>query len=272
METKYFDIQNRKGATKVENIPIKVIELLNSGEIETVNLTEWLAVDQIALLKVVLKSINKEHYLQGILTEIETLKVYSTTKLIATIGKTMSHLSIKDNQWIDNLKKLSDYKSDSVRCWAAYFVENSQLNFEQKLETIKFFAADYHFGVREIAWLAIRPEIDKNLEKTINIFSRWVEDNDENIRRFASESTRPRGVWCKHIEKLKINPEIALPVLEPLKSDSSKYVQDSVSNWLNDASKTQPNWVIEICDRWKEESDTKETQRIIKRALRSIKK
>ncbi len=34
------EILNRKGATKAERVPKEIIELLNSGEIETVNLTE----------------------------------------------------------------------------------------------------------------------------------------------------------------------------------------------------------------------------------------
>ncbi len=266
------EILNRKGATKAERIPKEIIELLNSGEIETVNLTEWLQVDQVFLLKNLLKEMNKEIYLELILTDIINSKKQSTVALIGIIGRRMSQLSHEDNQWEENLQILSNHKSDTVRCWATYFSINNKATFEENLEKIKFFAADHHFGVREIAWMAIRPEIDKNLEKSIEILSNLTKDNDENIRRFASEATRPRGVWCKHIEILKANPALGLPILEPLKSDGSKYVQDSVSNWLNDASKTQPNWVIEICNQWKEESPIKHTERIIKRGLRSINK
>lgn len=40
------DIINRKGARKGTDIPRDVWTLLNQGEIESVNLTEWLAVNQ----------------------------------------------------------------------------------------------------------------------------------------------------------------------------------------------------------------------------------
>ena len=53
--------------------------------------------------------------------------------------------------------------------------------------------------------------------------------------------------------------------LEKLKADKSKYVQGSVGNWLNDASKSKPEFVIELCKKWKSESLSVETEKIIKR-------
>ena len=101
---------------------------------------------------------------------------------------------------------------------------NEHLIIDEKLSQSLRLVADPHFGVREMVWMALRPEIDRNLTEAIQILSKWTNGDDENIRRFTTESTRPRGVWCKHLEALKNHPELALPILEPPKSDGSKYV------------------------------------------------
>lgn len=41
----------RKGARKGSDIPSDVLQLLQQGRLETVNLTEWLAVDHVVLLQ-----------------------------------------------------------------------------------------------------------------------------------------------------------------------------------------------------------------------------
>lgn len=46
----------------------------------------------------------------------------------------------------------------------------------------------------------------------------------------------------------------------------------SFVNWLNDASKTQPEFVRNLCGKWKEESNTEETRYIVKKALRTLRK
>jgi len=145
-----------------------------------------------------------------------------------------------------------------------------QINQQKKPSKMNTIVADSHFGVREIIWMALRPEMSEYLDFSIAFLSHWAESEDENIRRFSTEALRPRGVWCAHIEALKEKPEQYLPILDKLKTDKAKYVQDSVGNWLNDASKTRPDFVMALCKRWENESPTKETKYIIKKALRTL--
>lgn len=263
-------LEKRKGSRSTKDIPKNIMFQLNSGEIETANLVEWLAVDQKVLLQNLLHELNRSYFYNDIVSDIDSLQKQTVNTINEAIGVGLFK-NIQDNNDQEIFSKIANHASDCVRCWATYIIGfDENLSISEKLNQIQRFAADSHFGVREIAWLATRKSISENLEESIGILSTWTLNSDENIRRFASEATRPRGVWCAHIEILKQNPELALSILEPLKSDSSKYVQNSVANWLNDASKTQPNFVIEICKRWKSESNSKETQYIVNRALRTL--
>ena len=260
----------RKGARTIKDIPKNILKQLNNGELETANLVEWLAIDRKLLLKNLLTQYNRINYLRPILNQIDSLPKQTVNTINSAVGTGLFGQAMANND-NDFLAAMAAHKADMVRCWAGYSVgKNAKLNIKQMLRKIRPFAADKLFNVREDTWCVTRENIIKNLHESIPILSAWAKDRDENIRRFASEATRPRGVWCEHIPELKQNPELALPILEPLKSDQAKYVRDSVGNWLNDAGKTQPEFVIKLCKRWQKESGTKETEYIIKKALRTI--
>ncbi|MGY5351447.1 DNA alkylation repair protein [Wenyingzhuangia sp. IMCC45533] len=268
------EILYRKGARKAQDIPKEVLGLLNDGKIESVNLTEWLAVDHLKLVNTSFLKIGiSKEKIKLISENIKNQKKPSTMNTTKLVGSMLYELYSTSKELSSIFDNLSTHPSDSIRCYAPYLKSlDKKLCISEKLYQSEKLIADTHFGVREVVWMALRPEIDTNLIKSIDILSGWTKNKDENIRRFTTESTRPRGVWCKHIEKLKENPEMALPILENLKSDKSDYVQNSVGNWLNDASKTKPNFVVALCEKWKKDSPTKETEKIIKRARRTIDK
>lgn len=91
---------------------------------------------------------------------------------------------------------------------------------------------------------------------------------DPLVRRLAIEIFRPRGVWCKHIARLKAEPHLAEALLVPLLAEADKYPQDSVANWLNDASKTRPDWVRELFERYL--PSCKASMRVYSRATRNM--
>jgi 3-methyladenine DNA glycosylase AlkC len=169
---------------------------------------------------------------------------------------------------LERFEELGAHPNDTVRGWAAYVLAAAPgLDLESRLDRMKPLAADPHFAVREWAWLAVREEIARDIRESIHLLTPWTCDPSPNVRRFASEATRPRGVWCAHIEELRRRPELGLPILEPLRFDRSRYVENSVANWLNDASKTRPDWVRKICAAWEEDAPY-----IARRASRSISK
>lgn len=264
--------ETRRGAKRINDIPEDVLNRLNRGEMETANLVEWLAVDKKELLRHMLQESNRNEYLEPVLHKINQLKKETTNTVNATIGYEL-YLHVTQNSDSLFLSHLSQHRSDLVRCWAAYSIgKNKNLSIGEMLVQIRPFAADGHFGVREISWMVLRESIIANLKESISLLSEWALDPDDNVRRFASEATRPCGVWSKHIEELKQQPVLGLPILDVLKSDPSRYVQDSVGNWLNDASKSSPHFVKEVCERWGAQSKSKETHYILKKALRTLNK
>jgi 3-methyladenine DNA glycosylase AlkC len=263
----------RKGARTFREMPVEILAQLQHGQIETANLVEWMALDQRRLLQNVLPELGLGEVVAPALANIARLKHQSPAQMIPVIGGALL-ATLKDEPKQKTLfAKLAAHRSDVVRSWASYVIGlDERRDVAAKLEAVRPFAADAHFGVREIAWWAVRSDIERELSKAVSVLATWTQERDENLRRFASEATRPRGVWCKHIEALKKNPELGYPILEPLCSDPSKYVRDSVGNWLNDASKSQPEWVQTVCEHWSQSSPTKETAYIVKRALRTVRK
>ncbi|MEM7628724.1 MAG: HEAT repeat domain-containing protein [Planctomycetota bacterium] len=168
------------------------------------------------------------------------------------------------------IEALGAHPSDTVRGWACYAVGSVAPDVDDALRRVRVFAGDAHYGVREWAWLGVRAHVVAQPRRALDLLEAWATDDDANIRRFASEATRPRGVWCAHIAELKSDPSPALPLLEALRADDHKYVQDSVANWLNDASKTRPEWTVGVCERWRAGSPVLATERICRRALRTL--
>ncbi len=248
---------------------------LNSGLAATTNLTECLAIDQVALAKAVLPLMGLGVALESVLAAQEKVASRGISHQMAAIGLAIGEavLDLPVRKATVARDGLRHHISDTVRSWAAFAVTRADagLGLCARLDAARPYAADTHFGVREWAWIAVRPYVAADVQGAISILLAWTASSDPNVRRFASESIRPRGVWCEHITLLKTHPEIAEPLLEALKADDARYVQDSVANWLNDASKTSPEWVCELCERWGREG-VPATDRIVGRALRTLRK
>lgn len=250
-----------RGARSRSDIDPAHLEALNAGTASSRTLAEALAIDHVVLLANTLPDADDE-----LRTAVARAQGLGILKRMSSIG---AALSARTNA--AGAERLAHHTSDTVRGWACFLTaERSRSDPAALLEHIRGFADDEHFAVREWVWMAARPILVADLPGSIDALAGWTEDPSARIRRFASESLRPRGVWAAHIAALKSNPSLGEPLLEPLRSDRSRYVQDSVANWINDAAKTSPDWAVSLCARWGRESPTPETARICGRALRSL--
>jgi len=260
----------RKGAPRIALIPREVIEALNAGRIPTVNLNEFLALDLPLLACNVAAQVGLDPHAERLADTLAMLPAFRPVRRHEHVARALYDVAALHPQRDAVALQLATHPSDVARSWAAQWLLFSGLPMAQKLARVRRFAADPHFGVREVAWMTVRDEVARAVDEAVDRLAPWVRDPDPNIRRFASELTRPRGVWCAQIELLKAQPWRGLALLEPLRADASRYVQNSVANWLNDAARTQPEWVSETCRRWEQESPCAATAYIVRRACRNL--
>ena len=118
------------------------------------------------------------------------------------------------------------------------------------------------------AEFAVRPFIVSNEERMMRQMLAWAKNENEHIRRLASEGCRPALPWAMALPKFKKDPTLVLPILEQLKADPSQYVRKSVANNINDISKTRPDIIIKIAVDWYGKNE--HTNWIIKHGCRTL--
>lgn len=251
----------RKGATRAADIPADVLQALSRGEMQSATLAECMALNQAQLMRIVFPVLSPQ-----VLKEVDAACQLGVLKRMNCIGAVLL-----DALGPDGIAACQAHGTDTVRGWACFMIgAQPDVHLSARLNAIRPLANDDHFGVREWAWMALRPHLASDLDASIDHLARWTSSPSERLRRFATEALRPRGVWCAHITALKHDPGRALPVLSPLRADPAVYVQNSVANWLNDAAKDQPGWVRDLCAKWLQATPANATRRICQRAMRNL--
>ena len=118
------------------------------------------------------------------------------------------------------------------------------------------------------AEFAVRSFIINDEERMMAQMMSWAKDDNEHVRRLASEGCRPRLPWGQGLPNFQKDPSPVLRILELLKTDPSPYVRKSVANNLNDISKTHPDLVVKIAKDWY--GKDKNTDWIIKHGCRTL--
>jgi 3-methyladenine DNA glycosylase AlkC len=94
---------------------------------------------------------------------------------------------------------------------------------------------------------AVRPFINAFPAQTMAAIEHWTDAVDHRVRRLASECTRPRLPWAPRIT---LAAGEAVPILDRLYADPSRFVTRSVANHINDIAATDPALAVATLDRW----------------------
>lgn len=115
----------------------------------------------------------------------------------------------------------------------------------------------------------IRPFLNRWPQETLSRLALWAEDENYHVRRLVSEGTRPKLPWAKAIT---IGSAEALPLLDRLHADPTRFVTRSVANHLNDISKTDPDAVLDRLTGWRDAGRQKpaELDWMTRHALRGL--
>ena len=135
-------------------------------------------------------------------------------------------------------------------------------DFDLSMEALKYFT---QFGSSEFA---VREFLIRDFNKTIKEMNKWADDKNYHVRRLSSEGSRPRLPWSFKLDEVIKNPKITQSILEKLRSDDELYVRKSVANHLNDISKDNTKWMLNLLTTW--DKTNVNTQWIIKHASRTL--
>lgn len=135
-------------------------------------------------------------------------------------------------------------------------------HFDLSMEALKYFTT---IGSSEFA---IREFLKTDLAKTLKVMHGWAEDKDVHVRRLASEGSRPRLPWSFKLEEIIKKPSLTQGILERLNADEELYVRKSVANHLNDHSKDNAPYMLQLVGGW--DKQHKHTAWIIKHAIRTL--
>lgn len=116
---------------------------------------------------------------------------------------------------------------------------------------------------------AIRAMLNARFERTLEIARQWTRDEDENVRRLASEGTRSHLPWAKGVPDLIRHAGATRSLVDALYNDESEFVRRSVANHVNDLSRDDPDLAAEIVADWFNHPDDN-TRRVARHALRTL--
>ena len=217
-------------------------------------------------------SFDKKSFVKGVALEIDTLELKDRVEFIAD-----EIFKQYDGSYLEGLNQIMQILGPEneeetgmffnyywIMPLAKYVEKYGLNNFKESMKAIE------EITKRNTSEYAIRPFIEKHTVKTMKKMKKWSKSKNKHLRRLSSEGGRPRLPWAKKLDVFIEDPSPILPILDQLKNDSSKYVQKSVANCINDILKDNPMIAKKLIEDWRSEKIGKETKWIIKHALRNL--
>jgi 3-methyladenine DNA glycosylase AlkC len=217
---------------------------------------------------------NKTYFLQTVLNKFPELELKQRIYWIRDVLKECLPFDFRKAATIlvkslppenDNTKADNDFGDFIYAPYADFIAQSGCTAKDLDFSLNALHAITMRFSVED----AIRYFINAFPEKTMKHLQNWSKDRHYHVRRLASEGTRPKLPWC---QKIQIPVESAIPILDNLYADKTRFVTRSVANHINDISKTNPALVLKTLSKWKnsKKQDAKEMDYIIRHSLRSL--
>lgn len=123
--------------------------------------------------------------------------------------------------------------------------------------------------VRLTGEFAVRDLLNARPERALAVMRTWTGDENEHVRRLATEGSRAFLPWAKRVPWLITHPAGTRAIIDSMYRDPAEYVRRSVANHLNDLSRLDPALVTEIGRGWEAEPDAN-TPWVLRHGLRTL--
>ena len=137
-----------------------------------------------------------------------------------------------------------------------------QAHFDTAMQALRDFTT---MGSSEFA---VRTFLKADPKRALQVMQNWAKDSNVHVRRLASEGSRPRLPWSFKLDAIIQEPSLTREILEELKEDPELYVRKSVANHLNDHSKDNVDYLLELLVNW--DLNHAHTRWIMKHGTRSL--
>lgn len=208
------------------------------------------------------KNFNATAFVNDVTANLDKLELNGRLRNTAVVLQ--QHLPVDFKKAVDVLYKVSPSlkRGYTALVLPDFIALYGKAHFQLSMEALRDFTS---LGSSEFA---IREFLRTDLDKTLEVMNQWAENKDQHVRRLASEGSRPRLPWSFKLEQIIKNPSLTTSILDKLKSDEAPYVRKSVANHLNDISKDNTNYMLQLVKSW--DKGNPHTSWIIKHASRTL--